>query len=205
MKKIPPKTTVRALLYIRTLEGLIKQQRDFVSSEQLAQLTGLTAVQIRKDISSFGKIGTPRVGYKIGELKSVLEDFILQDSVVRVVLFGVGNLGTAILRYPGFHQDRVRLVAAFDVMPRKIGKKINGVTIYSFQRASEIIRKTRAKLGILAVPKEHCQEVADFMVAAGLRGIINFAPASITVRKGVRVKHIDLTIEFLSLFCETRL
>lgn len=205
MKNISPRTVARALLYIRTLEGLVKQQQDFVSSKQLARLTGLTAVQIRKDISNFKKVGTPRIGYRTSELKNVLEDFILQDNVVRVVLFGVGNLGTAILKYPGFYQDRVRLTAAFDVAPRKIGKKINGIKIYPFRRASEIIQKTHATLGIIAVPKERCQEVADFMVASGLRGIINFAPASITVRKGVRVKDIDLTIEFLSLFCDTQI
>ena len=204
MKKIPQKTIARALLYIRTLEGLAKRQQKFVSSEQLARLTGFTAVQIRKDISSFGKVGTPRIGYRARELKNVLEDFILQDHKVLVVLFGVGNLGTAILKYPGFHRDRVRIVAAFDTAPQKLGKKINGVTVYPFRRAPEIILKTRAKLGILAVPKERCQEVADFMAAVGLRGIVNFAPASVMVPSSMRVKDIDLTVEFLSLFCDVQ-
>lgn len=205
MKKISKRTIGRALLYIRTLEELIKRNQNLVSSEQLAVITGLSGAQIRKDISSFGKVGTPKIGYKTPELKRVLEDYILQEGRVRVALFGVGNLGSAILRYPGFHRDRIRLVAAFDVAEERIGKKINGITIYPLERAPEVIKKTGTHIGIIAVPGERCQEVADLMVLSGLRGIVNFAPASITVPKNVFVKDIDLTIEFLSLFCDTQL
>lgn len=202
MKHISRKTVSRALLYIRVLESLIKEKRNLVSSQELARLTGLTDVQIRKDISSFGKLGTPRIGYKTKELRDALEDFVLQQETVHLVLFGVGNLGTAILRYPGFHQGKIKIVAAFDKAPKKVGRKINGIMIYSVESAPEIIKKTHADIGLITVPKEHSQEVADLIVLSGLRGVVNFSPTSLTVPKNVFVRDIDLTIEFLTLFCD---
>lgn len=204
MKKLPRKTITRVLLYIRTLESLIKEKRFLVSSKQLSEITGLSDVKIRKDISNFKKIGKPRIGYKTGDLKKVLENYLLQDNTVRVVLFGAGNLGSAILKYPGFHQDKVKLVAAFDVARNKIGKKIEGVRIYPVDRSAEIIKRCRADIGIIAVPKEHAQEVADYMVLSGLCRIVNFAPCSISIPAKVQIRNIDFTIEFLSLFCDTQ-
>lgn len=204
MEKIPQKTVARALRYIRALDNLIKQKRHLLSSRELAGITGVTDVQIRKDISNFGKVGRPRIGYKTTELKNVLEEFVLQKETVRIALFGVGNLGTAILKYPGFHKDRIKMVAAFDVAEGKIGKKIGGVKVYPFEQAPRMIRKTRANVGIIAVPEDGSQDVADLMVLAGLRGIVNFSPSSVSVTAGVMVKDIDLTIELLALFCEMK-
>ncbi|MDD3375425.1 MAG: redox-sensing transcriptional repressor Rex [Candidatus Omnitrophica bacterium] len=202
MHKISRKTTERALLYLRTLEGLIKSKRYLVSSSELAKMTGFSDVQIRKDISKFGKVGTPRIGYKTIELRDILERFVLQQDSVQAALFGVGNLGSAILKYPGFHQGRIKIVATFDKDSKKIGKKINGVNIYAIDRAPEIIKKTKIEIGIIAVPKEFSQEVADVVVLSGLKGIINFSPMFISVPKNVIVRDIDFTIEFLSLFCD---
>lgn len=202
MAKISRKTIARALRYIRALESLIKQKRHLVSSRQLAGMIGLTDVQIRKDISNFGRVGIPRIGYDTRELKSVLEEFILQRRTVAIALFGAGNLGTAILRYPGFRRGKIRLVAAFDASEAKVGKKIGGVRVYPLQRAPEIIRKRHVDIGVIAVPQDQSQSVADLMVLTGLRGIVNFSPASVSVPANVIVKDIDLTIEFLSLFCD---
>ena len=141
MKKIPRKTITRVLLYIRTLEALAKEKCYLVSSGQLAEITGLSDVQIRKDISNFKSVGKPRVGYRTGELKKTLENYLLQDIIVHVVLFGAGNLGSAVLQYPGFHRKKIRLVAAFDVSRHKIGKKIGGVKVYPVDRAPEIIKR----------------------------------------------------------------
>jgi len=201
MKNIPRKTVERALLYIRTLKRLIKAKRSHVSSKELAQITGLTDVQIRKDISSFGKVGTPRIGYKTVGLKNILEDFILQRNTVHVVLFGVGNLGSAILRYPEFQKDRIKIVAAFDKDEAKIGKKINGIPVFAIADAPGIIKKRRAVIGVIAVPREAAQDIADTLATSGLKGIINFAPTSINVPAGIPVRDIDFTIEFLSLYC----
>jgi len=205
MRKLSRNTIERTLLYIRTLESLAKAKRHWVSSKQLAEILGSSDVQIRKEISKFGKIGKPRIGYDVSLLKQILEDFLLSGRVVRAVLFGAGNLGNAILRYPGFAGRKIRIVAAFDRDTAKIGHTIHGVRIFSVIRAPEVIRKTRANLGILAVPEESSQEAADLMVISGLRAIANFAPTSINVPKNVVVKDIDLSIEFLSIFCGARL
>jgi redox-sensing transcriptional repressor len=203
MKKLSRKIITRVLLYIRTLEGLIKERRFLVSSKQLSEITGLSDVKIRKDISNFKKIGKPRIGYKTADLKKTLENYLLQNNEVRLALFGVGNLGAAFLRYPGFRREKVKLVAAFDVSPHKIGRKLEGVRIYPVERAPEIIKRCRADIGIIAVPKEQGQEVADYMVLSGLHRIVNFAPCSISVPAKVQVRSIDFTIEFLSLFCDS--
>ncbi|MCM8775704.1 MAG: redox-sensing transcriptional repressor Rex [Candidatus Omnitrophica bacterium] len=204
IKQVPPRTISRVLLYIRTLGNLIKDKKDRVSSQELASMTGLTDVQIRKDISAFGRIGSPRIGYRTAELKDTLENFILQKKVVHVALFGVGNLGAALLKYPGFREEKIRIVAAFDIHPSKVGREISGIKVHSVDDAEEVIRRTCAVVGILAVPERESQKVADLMVASGLRGIVNFSPVSITVPPNVRVKNIDLGIEFISLFCETQ-
>ncbi len=204
MKKISPNTINRVLLYLRVLEDLIKDKRYLVSSGDISRFTGVSDVQIRKDISSFGKVGTPRIGYRTIELKKVLKDFILQCDVVRIVLFGVGNLGKAILKYPGFNKDRIKVVAAFDRLGSRINKKINSVIVYPVERAPEVIKRLRADIGIIAVPKKSAQGVADIMVLSGLRGIVNFSPCPINVPKSVMVKDIDLTIEFLSLCCSIK-
>ena len=183
---------------------MIKEKRFTVSSGELARITGLTDVQIRKDISNFGKIGTPRVGYDVGELKSVLEGLVLRKKVMRIALFGTGNLGTAILKYPGFRERELKIVAAFEKDRKKIGRIVSGVRIYSVDRAPKIIKKTCADTGIIAVPTECSQGVADLIVASGLKGIVNFAPVSLNVPENVTVRNIDLAIEFLSLFCDTQ-
>lgn len=205
MNKISEKTIERVFLYIRTLKSLIKENKELVSSHELADILNTTDAQIRKDISKFGKVGKPGIGYNTAELKSTLEDFILQQEVVKVALFGVGNLGTAILKYPEFYKDRIQIVAAFEKDKRKIGKEINHVKVYSVEQTSKITKEKGVDIGIIAVPKEYSQEVADVIVSSDIKGIINFAPASINVPKEVVVKNIDLSIEFLSLYCNTKM
>jgi redox-sensing transcriptional repressor len=201
MKRIPQRTIDRVLLYIRTLESLIKEKRHLISSGELSRITGISDVQIRKDVSRFGRVGTPRIGYKIEDLNRTLKDYLLQKGTVRVVLFGVGNLGTAILKYPGFFKNRIKIVAAFEKSPAKVNKKINGVKIYAVDKAPKVIKKLKIDLGIIAVPEDFSQEVADIMALSGLKGIVNFSPTTISIPKNVTVRDIDFSLEFLSLFC----
>ena len=200
-RKYPQRTIPRALLYIRILDDLLKRGKQFVSSGELARITGVRDVQIRKDISNFGPVGKPRVGYQIRALKNLLEASV-QKKAVQVVLFGMGNLGKAIARYPEFHTEKIKIAAAFEKEPRLIGKDLNGIRVYSLEKVNSVVKRTRALIGINAVPKEAAQEMADVMVAAGLRGIINFCPTPITIPDHVAVKNIDLTIEFMTLLCD---
>ncbi|HSV43525.1 MAG TPA: redox-sensing transcriptional repressor Rex [Candidatus Bathyarchaeia archaeon] len=201
MKRFPQRTINRAFQYIRSLNGLIEEGRNFVSSSELAMMAGVADVQVRKDISVFGRIGRPRIGYQTAQLKAHLEEYIAQNTV-HVVLFGVGNLGSAILRYPGFNEDKVKMVAAFDNDPAKEGKAINGISIYPIEKAASVISKKHVEIGVIAVPKQVSQKVADLIVSCGIKGIVNFSPTTITVPKGIFVKNIDLAVEFLALFCD---
>ncbi len=203
MKKYSSKTISRTFIYIRMLEDLLSQETNFVSSKQLAEMVGSTDAQIRKDISSFGRVGKPKLGYNVSELKSVLEE-VIYDNIVHVVLFGAGSLGTALLRYAGFHNDRIKLVAAFESDKRKVGKEVNGVKIYAIDDVGKVFPKLHAEVGVIAVSKEKSQEVADIIVDAGLNGIINFSPTTLSVPEHVLVKNIDLSIEFMSLFYDLR-
>jgi len=205
MKKVSRKIITRALLYIRVLENLAKEKRFLISSGELAGITGLTDVQIRKDISNFGRVGTPRIGYKTLDLKNTLKDFVLQKNIVRIGLFGVGNLGMAIMRYPGFQTERIKLSAAFDKAKNKVKQSINGIKVYPLAKVPDVINRKRITIGIIAVPPEASQEVADIMVMSGLKGIMNFSSKSINVPKEILVKNIDFSIEILSLFCSTYL
>jgi len=205
MKKISSRTISRALLYIRTLESLIKKKQERVSSAEIASIAGLTDVQVRKDISAFGKIGVPRVGYNVVGLKGVLEEFILEKNRVGIVIFGVGNLGKAILSYFALKKSKIKIVAAFEKDEKKVGKDINKIEIFSFEKAKNIIKKYKIDMAIIAVPVNASQEVADIVVDSGIKSIINFAPTSLVVPKDVTVKEIDLLIEFLSLYCDSKL
>lgn len=200
-RKYPQRTIPRALLYIRILDDLLQKGRPYISSAELARMTGLRDVQIRKDISNFGPVGKPRVGYPVSALKNLLEGSVQRDTV-HVVLFGTGNLGKAIAKYPEFHFGKIKIVAAFDKDPHKIGTSINGIKVYGLGDVKRIIKKTKAVIGINAVPKEVAQDVVDMMVSAGIKGIINFSPITIIVPPGMPLKNIDLTIEFLSLLCD---
>ncbi len=201
MKKFSQKTISRSLLYVRALEILIKEKKEYVSSSELSQITGFTDVQIRKDISNFKKVGKPRVGYQTRRLKEAIEEHVLQ-STVYASLFGVGNLGMAIMKYPEFHSAKIRLVNAFDSDPKKIGKVINGIMIYPVKDAKKIISRSRVDIGVIATPAGKSQEIADTIASCGVKGVINFSPTSVNVPEGVIVKNIDLSIEFLSLFCD---
>jgi len=203
MKKFPQRTVARAFMYLRALDSLIEEDKDCVSSRELADMAGVADVQVRKDISIFGKVGRPRIGYETRKLKKLLEEYIVQN-VVHVVLFGVGNLGSAILRYPGFQDDKVKIVAAFDNDPDKIGKAINGISIYPLEKAAVFIPKKHIEIGVIAVPKQSSQRIADILVSCGIKGIINFSPTTINVSKDVYVRNIDLAVEFLTLFCDMR-
>ena len=204
MREISPRVIERSFLYIRILSNLIRQRKEVISSRELAELSGLSDVNVRKDISNFKKVGKPGVGYRVKDLKEVLEEYVLRASVLKVVLFGVGNLGQAILKYPGFRREKLKIVAAFDCDRSRVGRSINDVRVYRPRQATAIIRNKKADVGIVAVPENAGQEVADIMVSSGLKALVNFSTATLEVPEGVFVKNIDFTIEFLALYCRAQ-
>jgi redox-sensing transcriptional repressor len=189
----------RLSLYLRRLEGLLQQGAATVSSGQLGDALGLTDAQVRKDLAYLGNLGHPGIGYPTQELILAIRRALGIDREWLVALVGVGNLARALLRYRGFEQRGFRIVALFDADPGKIGQKVDGLDVYAPSQMRDVIAQTGAELGILTVPHEAAQEVVDALVAAGVRGVLNFAPTVLRLPPSVSLVSVDLTVQLEQL------
>jgi len=198
-KSVPQAVVSRLSYYLRELQHLLRQGVQTISSSQLGQRLGFTDAQVRKDLAYFGQFGYPGIGYRCQELAEAIRRILGTDQQWAVALVGVGHLGQALLGYKGFTQQGFVFHAAFDVNPRVIGKQIEGIPIYSLDRLPEVIRSHKIRLGIIAVPASAAQGVADRLVEAGIQGILNFAPVTITVPPQVSLVGVDLAMELEQL------
>ena len=198
-----PQTTVRRLsVYYRVLKTLERERGDAphtVSSEDIAALVGSNAAQVRRDLTYFGQFGKRGVGYNIDDLKASLGQILGIDRPWTVALVGVGNLGSALLAYRGLPEQGFRIVAAFDRDPLKIGRRMGEVVIQDSARIREAVRALKIVMAITAVPAYAAQEAADWLVEAGVKAILNFAPVKLTVPRDVTVSNVDLSIEMEGL------
>ena len=184
----------RLALYYRHLDTF-PDPEEFISSEELAEAISHSAAQVRRDLSCFGTFGTPGRGYRVGDLRRMLERTLGKERCQNVILVGVGNLGTALLAYKGFGPQKYRIVAAFDNDLRKIGRRIEDLEIQDTQDLAPIVASTRAKMAIVCVPSRAAQRVIDGLVAAGVRGILNFAPIRAEVPGHAKLRNVDLSVE----------
>ena len=196
--KIPDETVRRLPVYLRGLMVSADQGRERISSQSLADFVGVDAWQIRKDLSYFGDFGTPGVGYNIERLARGIKKTLRLDTIRRAALVGVGDLGSALLSYPGFRMYGLDIVAAFDVDPKKVGKTVGGVEIEDPAQLGTL-RQRDISLAIVAVPRAAAQATVDQLVAAGVRGILNFAPSKVTASKRVKVITLDIAMELARL------
>jgi redox-sensing transcriptional repressor len=185
----------RLSLYLRCLEGLLRDGVAKVSSGQLGEALGVTDTQVRKDLASLGNLGHPGIGYATHELIAAIRRALGVDREWAVALVGVGNLARALLRYRGFQQRGFRIVALFDADPEKVGKRVDGLEVHSSNEMAAVIAATGAELGVMTVPSESAQAVADALVAAGVRGVLNFAPTVLRLPPGVSLVSVDLTVQ----------
>ncbi len=191
-----PKAVVNRLsLYLRELQHLVHDGHQTTSSGHLGNLLGLTDAQVRKDLAYFGHFGYPGIGYRCEELITAIRHILGTDRTWPVAMVGVGNLGRALLGYRGFGQQNFRIVAAFDIDAEKIGPSIEDVPIYHIDRLGEIVRQYSIKLGMVVVPAAAAQSVADKLVTAGVEGVVNFAPVTITLPPTVSLVGVDLAME----------
>jgi len=196
----PPDVVIRRLpLYARSLRALLQHGVTCVSSHGLGAHMNVTASQIRKDLSHFGEFGRQGIGYEVEQLLHQIERILGLTQEWRVALVGIGHLGTAIARHEEFHRRGIRIAALFDSDPYKIGASINGMPILGADQLPEVIRAQGIKLAIIAVPARHAQAVADQLIAAGVRAILNYAQIVIQVPEGVRVRDIDPVIMLHSM------
>ena len=188
----PPDVVIRRLpLYARSLRYLLQEDIRSVSSQELGERINVTAAQIRKDLSYFGEFGKQGIGYDVEKLLHQIERILGLNQQWPVALVGIGHLGEAIARYEGFRSQGIRIAAVFDSNPAKVGTEINGLVIQDDQHIDQVLREQNIKLAIIAVPAGRAQEVADTLVTAGVRAILNYAPVVIQVPDNVWVRHID--------------
>ncbi|MCA9238114.1 MAG: redox-sensing transcriptional repressor Rex [Planctomycetales bacterium] len=192
---VPSAVVNRLSMYLRELHHLLADGKQTISSSQLGRRLGFTDAQVRKDLAHFGHFGHPGIGYRCDELIDEIRKILGTDRQWNVGLVGVGNLGHALLGYKGFASQGFRIVAAFDADPAKQGQDIDGVPVYSSASLAEEVRRLRIDLGIIAVPATYAQATADMLVAAGVSGILNFAPFTVSVPEGVSKVGVDLARE----------
>jgi redox-sensing transcriptional repressor len=189
----------RLSLYLRRLEGLVRAGVTKVSSGQLGEALGVTDAQVRKDLAALGNLGHPGIGYATQELIAAIRRALGVDREWTVVLVGVGNLARALLRYRGFQQRGFRIVALFDADKALVGQRVDGLEVLPPERLASVVAATGAELGLLTVPSESAQAVADALVAAGIRGVLNFAPVVLRLPEGVSLVSVDLTVQLEQL------
>jgi len=196
--RIPNETVRRLPIYLRGLVVLSQQGVNNVSSSKLADFVNINAGQIRKDFSFVGDFGTRGVGYDIDWLTKQIKKILRLDAEHRAAVIGVGNLGTAVMAYPGFRTYGFEIAAAFDSDPAKVGKKVKNVTVEDVSKLNSLAKRG-VDMAIIAVPAEAAQNVADALVQAGIKGILNFSPKRITVPKNVKVITIDIATDLARL------
>jgi redox-sensing transcriptional repressor len=192
-------SAVRLSLYLRRLEELLRDGSPRVSSALLGEAVGVKEAKVRKDLASLGNLGHPGVGYDVAELTAAIRRALGIDREWVAALVGVGNLARALLRYQGFAERGFRVRALFDADPAKVGQRVEGLEVHPPERISAVVAATRAELGILTVPSSASQAVADALVAAGVRGILNFAPGVLRLPPGVSHVSVDLTVQLEQL------
>jgi len=195
-----PEIVVRRLpLYLRALTRLAEANHLITSSQELGAMLGISSAQIRKDLSYFGEFGKQGMGYEVPYLRDQLRRILQVDRHWEMVLVGAGDLGHAIANHAGFDRWGYQVVAVFDNDPHKVGQVMGGLTIRDVAELEETIRSLRVRIGIVAVPAAGAQAVAERMVLAGIRAILNYAPISLNLPPEVRVHAIDPVVGLQSM------
>lgn len=189
--KIPDIIIGRLPVYLRALQRMAEKGMQTTSSQELGERVGISAAQIRKDISQFGEFGKQGTGYHISFLIEKLSEIMKIDRIWDVAVVGAGDVGHALARYQGFINRGFRIVMVFDSDQAKVGRQIGEFVIQGTSEMIETIRKAGVQVAMLSVPAATAQEVTDMLVKAGVKAILNYAPISLTVPDEVRVQHID--------------
>jgi redox-sensing transcriptional repressor len=189
--KIPDIIIGRLPIYLRALQRMADKGKKTTSSQELGDYVGISAAQIRKDISQFGEFGKQGTGYSIPFLIDKLREILRVDRMWDVAVVGVGAVGGALAHYGGFANRGFRICMIFDVDPTKVGQKVGDYVVEDATKLTERVRAAKLRIAMLAVPDTAAQEVTDRLVQAGVKAILNYAPTHLSVPKGVHVQHID--------------
>ena len=193
-RETPDIIVSRLPVYLRALRHMQTQGKQTTSSQELGDQVGISAAQIRKDLSQFGEFGKQGTGYNIAFLISKLREILKVDRVWEVAVVGMGDMGHAIARYQGFTDRGFRVSMVFDNEKSKIGEKIGSYVVQDTREMIDAVRKAGIKVAMLCVPAAVAQEVANQLVQAGVKAILNYAPINLNVPKGVWVQYVDPTV-----------
>ena len=203
-EKISELTTSRLSIYLRCLNALHAAGIKTISSQALAAQFNLNSAQIRKDLGYFGEFGVRGVGYYVADLRDHITKILGLDSPHRVGIVGAGRLGTALANYNGFGKSNFTVVALFDNDSQKVGRRMGDakIPVQDVEQLAKVIREQSIDVIVIAVPAKAAQRVLNQVMSAGIKAVLNFAPVSLTARRGVKVKTVDLTtsLESLSYF-----
>lgn len=192
---LPEATVSRLPEYLRALHQLAQSGHETISSEALATAAGVNSAKVRKDLSHLGSYGTRGVGYEVARLIRQIEQVLGLTQRRNVALIGIGNLGHALAGYAGFVNRGFQISALVDADPARVGERLGGVVVTHIDDLAATVAEQRIAIGVITTPAPAAQEVADRLVAAGVRSILNFAPCVVTVPDGVDVRNVDLAIE----------
>jgi redox-sensing transcriptional repressor len=192
-------TIHRLSVYTRCLLQLEEDGVKTVSSQEMADRFGLNSAQVRKDLAYFGEFGVRGIGYYVAGLKAELQRILGLDRAWPVMLVGFGNLGSALFHYKGFGRQGFRIATIVDDDPAKVAREVDSVPVVSSRDLAREVRARGIQIAIVAVPAESAQAVTDQLVGAGIRAILNFAPARLKVPREVRLQNVDLSIELETL------
>ncbi|WAA09236.1 redox-sensing transcriptional repressor Rex [Fervidibacillus albus] len=196
--KIPKATAKRLPLYYRFLQNLYRSGKQRVSSAELSEAVKVDSATIRRDFSYFGALGKKGYGYNVHYLLSFFRKTLNQDELTKVALIGVGNLGTALLKYNFTKNNNTKIVYAFDNNVEKIGKTVGDIPVFGMDQLEKKLKEDEIEVAILTVPATVAQMITDRLVKTNVKGIVNFTPARLTVPSTVSVHHIDLAVELQS-------
>ncbi len=194
MKVIPDIIVSRLPIYLRALRHMQEQGQQTTNSQELGEQVGISAAQIRKDLSQFGEFGKQGTGYRIAFLIDKLREILHVQNVWDVAIVGAGDMGHALARYQGFINRGFHVTMVFDNDPAKIGQVIGSLTVLDANKMVETIREAGIQIAMLTVPAAAAQGVADKLVEAGVKAILNYAPISLNVPEGVRLQYLDPSI-----------
>ncbi len=191
--RVPEPTLRRLPKYINLLEKLKRESVQFVSSNLISEELGLDSIQVRKDLALTGISGKPKLGFNLGELLQALYHTLNWDNSNDAFLAGAGSLGSALLGYKTFKDYGLNIIAAFDVNPSLTGTKINETEILPIDKLAEMITRMHVNIGVICVPADEAQQIADLMVQGGIKAIWNFAPVHLKVPAGIIVENAQLS------------
>ncbi len=196
---IPKATAKRLPLYYRYLQVLLDAGKDKVSSTELSEAVQVDSATIRRDFSYFGELGKRGYGYDVEKLVDFFAKTLNEDKLTNVALIGVGNLGSALLKYRFHKSNSIRISAAFDVKEDLVGRIVDGIPVYPMSDMVEQIRLQQIEVAILTVPTDSAQRVTDQLVEAGIKGIMNFTPNRLVTPASIQIQNVDLTNELQTL------